>query len=217
MNNVRVKGFKDITFWQDNGIGIIVLRTDDKGLVNWNAVGELIASLGTASIDENVKAIAITGINENFATGMKAEENNIETAQAILDSANSLISLIYSLEIPIFSILSGDAIDCGYEIALLSDVLIAHKGAKVGFSKGYNFTLGGSITALKFRNNLDVTEVSEGKNVDIVLPKETLLQDAKEYILEHRDYNYHLLRRRSMRGLRESILEERESFLKRYG
>ncbi len=216
MNNVRVKGFKDITFWQDGGIGLIVLRSDQGGLVNWNAISELVAALGTASIDDKVTSIAITGLNENFSSGLKSETADMETAMAILDSANSLISLVYSLEKPIFSILSGDAIDAGYELALMSDVVISHSENKVGFTSGYNFTVGGSITAGRFKNALSVSSAEEGKNVDVVLPKDTLLDDARKYVLEHQGYNYHLLRRRAMRGLRESILEERENFLRKY-
>lgn len=216
MNNVRVKGFKDITFWQDSGIGLIVLRSDPQGLVNWNAIGELVASLGTASIDDKVEAIAITGLNENFSTGLKVEQNNIETAREILDATNSLVSLVYSLEKPIFSILSGHSVNAGYEIALLSDVIMSHDQNKVGFDMGYNFTSGGSITSLRFRNRLDVSMAEERKNVDLVLPKETLLEDAKKFILDHKDFDYHLVRRRAMRGLRESMLEERENFIRRY-
>lgn len=216
MNNVRVKGFKDITFWQDSGIGLIVLRSDPQGLVNWNAIGELVASIGTASIDDNVEAVALTGINENFSTGLKVEEDNMETARAILESTNSLVSLIYSLEKPIFSILSGNTLNAGYELALLSDAIMSHDQNKVGFDPGYNFTSGGSITSLRFRNRLDISSAEAGKNVDFILPKDTLLEDAKKFILDHKDFDYHLVRRRTMRGLRESMLEERENFIRRY-
>lgn len=217
MNNVRVKGFKDITFWQDGGIGLIVLRSDDSGLVNWNAIPELVAAIGTASIDDKVESIAITGLNENFSRGLKAETIDMDTARDILDSSNSLISLIYSLEKPVFSILSGDAIDAGYEIALLADIIISHGENKTGFNRGYKFSIGGSITASKFRSRLSVSNAEEGKNVDVIFPKDKLLDDAKKYILEHQYFDYHLLRRRSMRGLRESILEERENFLRNFG
>ncbi|AKA49607.1 hypothetical protein IX51_11390 [uncultured archaeon] len=217
MNNVRVKGFNDITFWQDSGIGLIVLRSDDNGLINWNAINELVAAIGTASIDDKVKSIAVTGMNEHFSVGLKADSTDFETAKAILESANSLISLIYSLEKPVFSVLSGDAIDAGYELALLGDVVISHEENRVGFNRGYNFSIGGSITVQKFRNKLDLCDASEGSNVDVLLPKDKLLDEAKKYILNHQDYSYHLLRRRSMRGLRESILEERENFLRQFG
>lgn len=216
MNNVRVKGFKDITFWQDSGIGLIVLRSDENGLVNGNAIGELVAAIGTASIDDKVEAVAITGLNENFSTGLKVERNDLDTVRAVLDSSNSLVSLIYSLEKPIFSILSGDATNMGYEIALLSDVILSHNGNRVGFDAGYNFIAGGSITSVRFRNKFEASIAEEGRNVDRVLPKDTLLEDAKNFILEHKDFDYHLVRRRAMRGLRESMLEERENFMRRY-
>ncbi len=216
MSDVRVKGFYDITFWQDAGIGLIVLRSDDDGMINVNALAELVAALGTASIDDNVKAVAITGMNNHFSTGIKGDSVDRKTAEEIFSHSNSLLSLIFSLEKPVFSVLPGDATDAGYEIALLGDRILAADGAKVGYSRGHGFLVGGSITTGRFRDNLSIAEASEGKNVDTVLPRDTLLEDAKKYILENQGYDFHLIRRRFMRGLRESLLEEKESYLRKY-
>lgn len=215
MNDVRVKGFYDITFWQDSGIGLIVLRSDEKGMVKSNAVAELVTALGTASFDDNVKAVALTGMNNNFCTGIKGDEIDRKSFEELFEYTNSLISLIYSLEKPIFSLLSGDAMDAGYEIALLGDELISAEDVKVGYNSGHTFMLGGSITTPKFRSGMNLGNADEGKNVDRVLPRDTFLDDAKKYILEHQGFDYHLMRRRLMRNMRESLLEEKDNFLRR--
>ncbi len=216
MSDVRVKGFYDITFWQDEGIGLVVLRSDDQGLIRGNALAELVAAIGTASFDDQVKSVAITGLNNKFSSGLKEEKIDSETANNIFSNVNSLISLIYSLEKPIFTVLPGDALDTGYEIALLGDIILAAEGTTVGYNSNHVFMAGGSITTSKFRDNFDIREAEAGKNVDVVLPKDTMLEEAKKYIKAHQGYDYHLLRRRSMRNMRESLLEEKENFFRKY-
>lgn len=213
MSDIRVKGYDDITFWQEEGIGLIVLRSPDNGLLRPNVINELITSLGTAAIDDKVKAIGMTGINDNFSRGISMENITIIEAQQLLESTNALASIIYSIEKPIFSILNGNAIDAGYEIALLTDVIISSNSAKVGFSPNHKFILGGSLTLSRFRR-LQINEAEEGKNVDKVFNRENLLNDSKDYILQNLGYDYHLIRRNLMRDLKGAMMEERDAFMK---
>lgn len=213
-NNIRVKGFDDISFWQEDGIGLIVLRSSNEGLITHNAIDELISAVGTASIDDNVKSIAITGQNNQFSTGLFHKENSLAEITSILNSTSTLVSMIYSFEKPVFSILSGDALDIGYELALLTDAILSSKDAKVGFRPGYQFVLGGSMTSARFRN-FAILESKAGSNVDRVFNKDSLLEDSKAFIKENEGYPYHLLRKRTMADLRTALLEEKEYLTKR--
>ena len=208
-NNIRVKGYDDISFWQEDGIGLIVLRSSNEGFITHNTINELISAIGTASIDDDVKSIAITGHNNQFSRGLFLEEKSLSEISSVLESTSTLISMVYSLEKPVFSVLSGDAIDLGYELALMTDAVLSGEEVKVGFNPGYRFMLGGSMTSSRFRS-FTISEAKSGSNVDRVFQKDSLLENAKEFIKENEGFSYHLLRKRTMSDLRTAILEERE-------
>lgn len=212
MSDIRVDGYSSISFWREDEIGVIVLRTGDDSMLNTGHVSELITSLGTAAMDDNVRAVAITGINLRFAKGLDLD--NSADLDNIMQYGQALLSLVYSIEKPIFTIIGGEAIDAGYEIALMGDVLLASRNNEVGFNKSYTFMLGGSITSSRFRCT-DVAKASAGSNVDLTFDQDKLLDDAKQYISEHADFDYPLIRKRRMMSLRESLLEEREHLRKR--
>ena len=212
MSDIRVSGFNDIIFWQEDGIGIVVIRTNEKGLARRNFINELIMALTTASTDDAVRSVAITGINNNFLSGMMDDP---QTTQELLDFTNStstFLSVLYSIEKPVYSILSGDSIDIGREISLATDLIIASDRAKVGYSEGYKFRAGGSITSMRFPV-LGVSTAEGSRNVDIVYPGGTLLDSAKKFILSDMGYSRHLMRRTRLRDMRISLMEEREELI----
>ena len=212
MSDIRVSGFNDIIFWQEDGIGIVVIRTNEKGLARRNFINELIMALTTASTDDAVRSVAITGINNNFLSGMMDDPR---TTQELLDFTNStstFLSVLYSIGKPVYSILSGDSIDIGREISLATDLIIATDSAKVGYSEGYKFRAGGSITSMRFPM-LDVSAAENSRNVDIVYPGGTLLDSAKKFILSDMGYGRHLIRRTRLRDMRISLMEEREELI----
>ncbi|QRF74887.1 3-hydroxypropionyl-coenzyme A dehydratase [Thermoplasmatales archaeon] len=213
MSDIRVDGYQSISFWKEESIGIIVLRSDDNSGLDISHISELVTAVGTAAMDDSVKAVALTGINMRFATHLNFE-SNVSQIDNMMDYTRALLSLVYTIDKPIFSILNGNAIDVGYEIALLADVMISSNNIEVGFSPQYTFMLGGSITSARFKD-LDRGKPASGVNSDLVYHSENLLDDAKKYITDHLLFDYPLIRRRRMISFRESLLEEREHFFKR--
>ena len=214
MSDIRVDGYKSISFWQEDNIGLVVLRPVDNSHLETSHISELVTAIGTAAMDDGVKAVAITGLNMRYGTGFNFGDR--KETENLMEYCGALLSLVYSIEKPIFTIVNGNAIDIGYEIALLGDVMISSNAIEVGFSSSYTFMLGGSITSSRFKNYGKGKAVS-GVNVDIVYNPENLLDDAKKYITEHFLFDYPLVRRRRMISFRESLLEEREHFFKRRG
>jgi|YelNatPaOPRAMG01_1025707.scaffolds.fasta_scaffold09309_6 enoyl-CoA hydratase/carnithine racemase len=214
MSDIRVDGYKSISFWQEDNIGLVVLRPDDSSNLEISHISELVTAIGTAAMDDGVKAVAITGLNMRYGTGFNFGDRR--STENLMEYCGALLSLVYSIEKPIFTIVNGNAIDIGYEIALLGDVVISSNAIEVGFSSSYTFMLGGSITSSRMKNPGRGRAVS-GVNVDIAYNPENLLDDAKRYITDHFLFDYPLVRRRRMISFRESLLEEREHFFKRRG
>lgn len=208
MSDIRVKGFDDISFWREDDVGLIVVRTSPNGQIRKKTIDELIMSLSTASIDSSIKSIAVTGQNEMFATELLGWDNPTE----LLNSLRALASIIYSLEKPVFAIVNGDALDIGYEIALLCDVIIASPQAKLGFYKSYSFSMAGSLSSLRY-SHLEVSPANEGINCDYIFPPSDLLGESKSKIQDLSSNKLVLRRKNRLRFIREAMGEEHLSLL----
>lgn len=179
MNEIRVKGFQEISFWREDSIGIIVIKTDSHGMMSMRALEETLTPLTTAVTDQEVTSIVITGQNNHFCNGINLGESKTEQ---FLNSCIALTNLIHSLGKPVVSILNGSAKDFGYEIALITDFIISSDENKVGFHRDYLPVLGSSISGHQFQN-LAIRGVEESTNVDKVFPRENLLGEAHDFLL----------------------------------
>ncbi|KAA8922877.1 enoyl-CoA hydratase/isomerase family protein [Thermoplasma sp.] len=215
MTDIRVRGYRSISFWQEEGIGLIVIRSDSHGEFDLNTLDEITAAMGIAAMDESVKSVAITGMNNVFGRRIVSGQLSNNIVYRMMQSSSALISMIYSLEKPVFAILNGDAIDEGYEIALLADMIISADDVRVGFEKGYEFKIGGSFTSLRMRRT-DLSVAEEGINVDRVLKHESLLETAKEIIEKTADANFSIRRKQRYRGITELINMEKLNFYEHY-
>lgn len=215
MNDIRVKGFKHTSFWREDSIGIVVLKTDSHGFLSPDALNEIMIPLTTALTDPEVKTVAITGQNNYFCTGLRIQDQD-ENLPQLLDTVSAFSSLIFSMEKPIVSILNGHAKDFGYELALISDYIISSDENKAGFHKDYHPILGSSCTGKRFVN-LSLERVKERENVDIVFPRENLLGDAHDFII-NRSFMHLSYRRNLMLGeLGKALNFEHIRFLKYFG
>lgn len=208
MSDIRVKGFDDISFWREDDIGLIVIRSSSAGQIRKKTLDELILALSTASIDPSVKTIAITGQNEVFARDIGDWEDPTE----ILNSLRALASIIYSLEIPVVAVVNGDAIDTGYELALLCDAVIASPEARLGFNRSYMFAMGGSLSSLKY-TALEISRATERVNCEYVFPASDLLGEAKTKIQDINSSKLVLRRKNRLRFIREAVGEEHIAIL----
>ena len=50
MSNITVKGFDYVSFWREDTVGVIVLRTDSSGKISSSVLGELMMAIGKAAI-----------------------------------------------------------------------------------------------------------------------------------------------------------------------
>lgn len=213
MSNLKVHGYKHITFWQEDGIGVIALRTDSRGIANVDIISELIMAFGTAVADDDVKSVALTGINRNFLAGLNWYEESQDFLETV-DMSHTLVNIIAALKKPVFCLLNGDAYDYGYELALLSDCIIAVEGANVGFNSGYLFMGGGTATWPRFRT-LGRAAAAAGTNVDLVVPSgDNFLEEAKKFILANSGFDFSSVRKISLANIASAILIETDNLLR---
>ncbi len=208
MSNITVKGFDYVSFWREEEIGVIVLRTDSSGKISPSVLGELMMAIGKAAIDDDVKAIAITGQNFVFCKGL----TDIRNHKSYLEQARALASTLASVEKPTFALVNGDAFDFGYELALLCDRIFASDGSRLGFYKEYSFILGGSITSSRF-HELARVDAKEGSNCDMIIARDTFLEGSKNGIGKARGGLMVLKRRIAMRNLIEALNMEHLAYL----
>jgi Enoyl-CoA hydratase/carnithine racemase len=209
MSNITVKGFDYVSFWREDTVGVIVLRTDSSGKISSSVMGELMMAIGKAAIDDEVKSIALTGQNFVFCKGLVDTGNQ----RSYLEQARALASTLASVEKPTFALINGDAFDFGYELALLCDRIIAAEGSRLGFYKEYSFVLGGSVTSSRFQE-LARVDAKEGSNCDLIINRDTFLEDSKGVINKSRGTLMVLRRRMAMRNLIEALDMEHLSYLR---
>ncbi|MFG1414618.1 MAG: enoyl-CoA hydratase-related protein [Thermoplasmataceae archaeon] len=209
-SNITTHGFHDLSFWKEENIGLIVMRCDSKGRSRQNLFKELLQVVGIAYMDESVRSIAITGINEIFLREIMLDEKD-GAAHEFFDYAHALIRTIYSLNKPVFSLVNGPALGIGYEIALLSDAIISSSSSVMGFPPGYNFVLLGSLTSSRFGVR-PVEPARQGINADYVLDHDNFMADAKVKVHELDMLRYSLNRKIRFRGFEEAMLLEKDNY-----
>lgn len=212
-NAPRVAGFKEISFWQEDGIGVITILSDDQGRVSLLFFEEFLKAISLAITDDKVRAVAITGSNDNFLTGLR----KFESVQSVryLDMVSTVASFIAMINKPVFSLVNGTCRDLGVELTLLSDVCIAREGANFSISESYTPVMGLSRTIMKYPIFVN-GESKEGKNCDIIFPQEIFLDKANDFILTNIMEYMSIARRERLGDINGILSKERSIYLTKY-
>ncbi len=215
MVKINVSGYKHISFWRESNTGIIVLKTDNEGSASVDIIQELISALGLALGDERVRSLAITGENNNFLTGLTWIEGK-HVYSEVIDLSHTLANMLAAFPYPVFSLVNGRCLDYGYEIALLSDYIIARPDVQIGFNDGYHFMFAGSLTWNKFRF-LGTGQARERVNVDkIIESEEEFLSESQKFIERNSSFDFMSVRKLVLGDLQKCIAIESEQLLRFY-
>lgn len=138
--------------WSRNGqVGLIELnRPEVLNAVNGQMVQELLAVLADAAADADVGVIVLTGRGRAFCAGVDLKElPDAEAVHRRVLEIQDLSRRLLSLNRPVIAALNGPAVGMGLELALLCDLRIAAKSARLGFpevSIGVTVTNGASVS-----------------------------------------------------------------------
>lgn len=144
----------NLSFSIDGGIGTITLA-DETGdnLISTKFLRELKNGLKVFHHSKDVKVILIKGNDRCFSKGIDVKEiNNHKTVDVadFLEFGWKVFNKLSEIHKPIISQVSGDALDGGFELTLLSDLVFASDNAHFGFPgiKDKNSPVFGGVTNL---------------------------------------------------------------------
>ncbi|MDA8585794.1 enoyl-CoA hydratase [Rhodobacteraceae bacterium] len=109
-------------------------RLDAMNALNLSLLGELSDAITTASDDDNVRCIILTGSEKAFAAGADIKEMADKTFHQVLseDLFTKETEALLKCRKPIIAAVSGYALGGGCELAMMCDFIIAADTAKFG-------------------------------------------------------------------------------------
>jgi enoyl-CoA hydratase len=144
----------NLSFSIDGGIGTITLA-DEKGdnLISTKFLRELKNGLKVFHHSKDVKVILIKGTEKCFSKGIDLKDvdnhKNVDVAD-FLEFGWKVFNKLSEIHKPIISQVTGDALDGGFELTLLSDLVYASSNSSFGFPgiKVKNSPVFGGVTNL---------------------------------------------------------------------
>jgi|GEM_PF-5051700 len=191
------KNFNKLQFWAEDHIGILAFDNGANNVFDLELLSELLGALSIGITDKNIDAIVITGTKYVFSTGFDfscSKFDKKEEFQELLNLGHSIATTLLSIPKTVVSIINGNVFDAGFELVLLSDVILSKNGVKAGFpGLWYNVphimgtpSLFSSIYGKNLYYKLILNKIDNIQNFNIVakfLPSDTLMPSAKELLL----------------------------------
>ncbi|MDD3268019.1 MAG: enoyl-CoA hydratase-related protein [Syntrophomonadaceae bacterium] len=127
---------KTLLFEKEAGIGLITLnRPTSMNGINDEMMMELSALMDEIAVDDEIRALILTGGPKIFAAGGDigyiAKLNTLQ-AEAFVALVHEAIDKIANLDKPVIAAVAGLALGGGCELALACDIRIATEGSKFG-------------------------------------------------------------------------------------
>lgn len=136
---------------------------------------EMQDALEIVKLDEEIKALIITGEGRAFSTGADlkdSKDRSIEDYRKYLESLQEASRKIIKFEKPTIAAINGYALGSGYELALACDIRIAAKEALIGSPEA---RVTSSVTGGAFRLVQDL--VGPGKARELLFTAENITGD----------------------------------------
>lgn len=194
--------YQDILFQQDGPQAVLTInRPEVLNALRAQTKQELSDALAAVKANPGVKVLIITGTGRAFISGSDINEIGIdrpseETARMSADM-HQLLNKLATMPIPVVAAVNGYALGGGLELALACDLCVCCPEAKLGLPEvdlGVLPCYGGTqrlpravgvnlAKEMLFTGRMLTAE--EAKNVGLIskiFPKETLLEDTKEWI-----------------------------------
>jgi len=186
---------------EDHVLTITLNRPEVRNALNAKAYAELIAALGGAGGDEDVRCVVVTGADPAFCSGddvrqlmAGAPERIAERgAGPVEDRLNEPVAAVLRCPCPIIAAVNGPAVGWGMELAVCADIRIASERARFGLlfvKRGLvpdagTFTrlpaIVGSAWAAELMYTGDVVDAVEAERIGLVsavVPHDRLLEEA---------------------------------------
>jgi enoyl-CoA hydratase/carnithine racemase len=133
----------------DSSLILTLINPGQQNALDSGITTAAIEILSKAERNEDIRNIIITGAGHHFCRGMQAGKD-IATQIATLEGLQNLIETLRSFPKPVIAAVEGDAIDCGFSLALACDLIVAGKTAGFGISAAQigTWSIGGATWLL---------------------------------------------------------------------
>jgi enoyl-CoA hydratase/carnithine racemase len=199
--------FEQIIYAKEDRVATITLNRPKKlNAYSEVMVHEIIAALGNARDDDNVRAVVITGAGRGFCAGGDISQDfqypsryrghRLEAMLEMRENMHQLVTLLRRFDKPTIAAVNGPAVAGGLTLALCCDFRIAATSARLGDTSlkfalvpdeggAYLFPLYmGLQNALKMSLFSEVYPAEEAKRLGLVtevVPDEQLQAAAREW------------------------------------
>lgn len=125
-----------IIFKKENGIATITLNRPERlNAIHVDMAKELFSALTACEMDENVRAVVITGSGRSFCAGGDVDAKNKDAnlsdlAAENIGALNKVILKIRDIKKPVIASIRGNASGAGFSLVLPCDFAIASETAK---------------------------------------------------------------------------------------
>lgn len=188
--------YEHILSERDGPVAVVTLnRPKQLNALSSGVLAELADALSAHDLDDEVRAIVLTGGSEVFAAGADLKEFSTSTAVEMMTGNRvRLFDHIRTIGKPVIAAVSGYALGGGCELAMLCDLIVASETAKfgqpeinVGLMPGAGGTQRLARTIGKYKAMemvltgafIDAQEAERRGLVNRVVPAEHVVEEAK--------------------------------------
>lgn len=119
---------------------ITMNRPEKRNALSYDMIDQLVARLSEAAADTDIRCIVITGAGSAFCAGgdvdgMGQEETAAQRKSIVWERIQSVPRTMARIDTPIIAMVNGDAIGGGLDTALMCDMRLAARGARL--AEGY--------------------------------------------------------------------------------
>jgi len=116
----------------DNQVWRIVLNDPKGNVIDSVMLGDLRELLNEVSQEKKCKLLVLQGAGKHFSFGVSVEEHTVELAPKMLADFHGLFLTLADLSIPVCSMISGQCLGGGLEIAAFAHFIFADESARMG-------------------------------------------------------------------------------------
>ena len=116
----------------DNLVWKIVLNAPKGNVIDSVMLRDLREILGEVSKEKQCKLLIFQGAGKHFSFGVSVEEHTVELAPKMLADFHGLFFTLSDLAIPVCSLISGQCLGGGLEVAAFAHFVFADESARMG-------------------------------------------------------------------------------------
>src|SRR5262245_44913728 len=171
-----VEAPKFIACKEKEGMFQIFLNRPPINAFNADMVEEINRALGDLLYRTDLKVVVFLTTGKNFCGGVAPEDFTDDRSYQLIESMGRMFENLQTLNVPVLSLVPGDALGAGFELVMFSDLAIATESAKFGLPDIQN----GLIPA--FACNVLQRIIPPKKAAEIIFTGATITsREAREY------------------------------------